>query len=143
MFSKFPTFPTLFLLILSAAAWAQPVLDDHYISIRTPADVIAKRQELVDFVWGPGGLPLDRLPRLPVIINDKSPIRGLADLERVDTLIIEMDRGINSYAHHFIPRWPNRRLVVLNQGHHPTFDDSQVPDDISFGMRQDDRRPFG
>ncbi len=125
-----------FLLILFTTSQAQAPIDDRLITIVTSADVAAKRKALVEFVWGTKGFPLDILPILPVIRNDISPVPGLLDLERVDTLTIEMDRGVKSYAHHFIPRIKNRRLVVLHHGHTGSFDDSPEPDDISFGMRR-------
>jgi len=129
------------LLIVSIAflgglAAGQEPFNDKQVTITTAADVQSRRQALVQFVWGPEGMPLTRLPRLPVIRNDISPIAGLTNLERVDTLIVDMDAGVKSYAHHFIPKIRNERLVILHSGHFATFNDSSVPADEGFGMRR-------
>ena len=47
-----------------------------------------------------------------------------------------MDRGLISYAHHFIPKVKNNRLVILHQGHFSTFNDTAIPDDLEYGMRR-------
>ena len=76
---RFPLFALLG-LVLAAGVAAQTLVNDRNITIAGPKDVVAKRRALIDFIWGPGGMPLDKMPRLPVIRNDISPIAGLADL---------------------------------------------------------------
>jgi hypothetical protein len=123
-------------IILGGAVHAQGLIDDREIRIKSAADVSSKRDALVQYIWGNDGFPTKSLPKLPVIANDKSPIDGLQDLERVDTLMFEMPAGLTSYAHHFIPKVKNNKLVILHQGHLPTFDDSGISFDVGYGMRR-------
>src|SRR5262245_2410385 len=108
--------------------------DDRQISIASAEDVARKRQQLIDFIFGPSGLAAGRLP--VVEKNDACPVRGLRGLARVDTLTIAMEADQKSYAHHFIPKRPNKRLVVLHHGHAPTFDDQPGPVDGGDGMQR-------
>lgn len=128
--------PALVLAILTVPLHAYALVDDRNITITSASDIAAKRQAQIDYIWGPGGFPYDKLPTLPVLRNDISPVGDLPNLERVDTLTYKMDRGISSYAHHFIPVFKNNRLVVLNLGHIPTFSDSTSPSDDGYGMRR-------
>jgi len=127
---------TILILILrgTSPVYAQGLIDDRQIRIKSAADVVSKRDALIHYIWGDDGFPTKSLPKLPVIANDKSPISDLEDLERVDTLMFEMSGGITSYAHHFIPKTKNNKLVILHQGHLSTFDDSLFDD--YYGMRR-------
>lgn len=124
------------LLLFHVEFPGQVNVDDRYVTIRTQADVVQKRQQLIDYIWGGKGLPSRRMPHLPVIKNDISPIPGLADLERIDTLKVKMEAGVTSYAHHFIPQVKNGRLVILHLGHIPSFHDSDIAADEGYGMRR-------
>jgi hypothetical protein len=108
--------------------------DDRRITITTAADVARTRQALINFIWGAPGIPTGKLPT--VIKNDLSPVSNLTNLERVDTLIINMEAGQTSYAHHFIPQRKNNRLVILHNGHDSTFDDSSALADVGAGMQR-------
>src|SRR5262245_28503019 len=108
--------------------------DDRQITISSADDVAKKRQELIHFIFGPAGLSGDKLPAVEK--NDASPVHGLRALARVDTLTIAMEADQKSYAHHFIPKQPNKRLVVLHHGHGPTFDDQPGPTDGGYGMQR-------
>jgi hypothetical protein len=108
--------------------------DDRQITIASAEDVAGKRQQLINFIFGPTGMTAGKLP--VVEKNDASPVRGLRGLARVDTLTIAMEADQKSYAHHFIPKRPNRRLVVLHHGHAPTFDDQPGPVDGGYGMQR-------
>src|SRR5262249_8355686 len=108
--------------------------DDRKITIASTDDVAKKRQQLIDFIFGPTGLPVGKLP--VVEKNDTSPVRGLRSLARVDTLTIAMEADQKSYAHHFIPKKPNKRLVVVHHGHAPTFDEQPGPGDGGYGMQR-------
>jgi hypothetical protein len=112
------------------------LVNDREITINTPADVAERRQSLIKYVWGSEGFPTSRMPVLPVIRGDISPIDGLQNLERVDTLVVEMNSGIRSYAHHFIPERKNGRVVIVHQGHEPSFNDSGEAADVSYGMKR-------
>src|SRR5262249_48919046 len=63
--------------------------DDRQINIASAEDVTKKRQQLIDFIFGPAGLAGGKLP--VVEKNDTSPVRGLRALARVDTLTIVME----------------------------------------------------
>jgi hypothetical protein len=108
--------------------------DDRRITIASAEDVAKKRQQLINFIFGPTGMAAGKLP--VVEKNDTSPVRGLRGLARVDTLTIAMEADQKSYAHHFIPKRPNKRLVVLHHGHAPTFDDQPGPVDRGYGMQR-------
>src|SRR5262245_36002339 len=108
--------------------------DDRQITIASAEDAARKRQQLIDFIFGPTGLAAGNLPAVEQ--NDASPVRGLRGLARVDTLTIAMEADQKSYAHHFIPKRPNQRLVVLHHGHAPTFDDQPGPVDSGSGMQR-------
>lgn len=88
--------------------------DDRQITLASAEDVAKKRQQLINFIFGPTGLAAGKLP--VVEKNDASPVRGLRGLARVDTLTIAMEADQKSYAHHFIPKRPDKRLVVLFDG---------------------------
>jgi hypothetical protein len=117
------------------AARAQPLVDDRDITIATPQDVITKRAQLLQFIWGDDGFPSTKLPSA-VELDDSSPVNDLTNLARVDTLTIGMEAGQTGYAHHFIAQRPNFRLVVLHQGHACTFDDSADLSDTGLGMKR-------
>src|SRR5262245_24623169 len=108
--------------------------DDRLITITSAEDVARKRQQLIDFIFGPTGLAAGDLP--VVEKNDASPVRALRSLARVDTLTIAMEADQKSYAHHFIPKRPNKRLVIVHHGHAPTFDDQPGPADGGYGMQR-------
>ena len=122
-------------LALGFAKQAMALLDDHLITINTPADVTTKRNALIQFIWGAGGFPSGKLPS-SVVKNVQSPVAGLNNLERVDQLGITMDAGEKGLAYHFIPQRKNGRLVVVHHGHACTFDDSPALADQSYGMQR-------
>jgi hypothetical protein len=123
---------TVAVILMSPGAFCPT--DDSQVTLRTVADVAERRQALIDFVWGAPGTPADALPA--VERNDASPVGGLADLGRVDTLTVAMDAGQKGYAHHFIPRRPNGRLVVVHHGHAPTFRENPTPGEVGYGMQR-------
>jgi hypothetical protein len=47
-----------------------------------------------------------------------------------------MEASQKGYAHHFIPKRPNGRLVVVHHGHAPSFNDDPTPQDVGHGMRR-------
>jgi hypothetical protein len=122
------------LLAPPASAQNAGLCDDRQITIASAEDVAKKRQQLIDFIFGPTGMPAGKLPAVEK--NDTSPVRGLRQLARVDSLTIAMEAEQKSYAHHFIPKRPNKRLVVVHHGHAPTFDDQPGPVDGGYGMQR-------
>ena len=107
--------------ILTSAVSAFDLLDDRNVTITSAADIAAKRQAQINYIWGPSGFPSDKMPQV-LVRGDVSPVGDLPNLERVDTLTYVMDHGLRSYAHHFIPVFKNNRLVVVHLGHDPSFD---------------------
>jgi hypothetical protein len=122
------------LLIAFSQAQGPRLHDDRRITLASAEDVARKRQQLIDFIFGPAGLGAGKLP--VVEKNDSSPVRDLRALARVDTLTIVMEADQKGYAHHFIPKRPNKRLVVLHHGHAPTFDEQPGPADGGYGMQR-------
>jgi hypothetical protein len=118
----------------AALAQGNGLIDDRVITIKVAKDVTKKRQQLINFIWGAAGMPTNRLPAVEK--NDISPVGGLKDLERVDTLTISMELGQKSYGHHFIPKMKNNRLVVLHHGHAPSFDDARGLSDAGTGLQR-------
>lgn len=109
-------------------------VDDRQISIKSTDDIAKKRKALIDFIWGPGGMPTDTLPAVEK--NDKSPVDKLENLDRVDTLTISMEASQKGYAHHFIPKRSNKRLVIVHHGHAATFNDSPALNDSGHGLHR-------
>lgn len=126
----------LAVLCLPAGVFAGELVNDRNITIQTEADVLAKRQLLIDHIWGKSGFPHGVMPELPVIRDDISPVKGLPNLERVDTMVFQLDHGYVTYAHHFIPSFKVNRLVILHHGHATTFDDSAEQTDETYGLRR-------
>lgn len=120
----------------SVFADGQTILNDCAITIHSVADIAARRAQLNRFIWGAAGFPSTKLP-VSVDKNVSSPVAGLQNLGRVDTLHIAMDAGEVGIAYHFIPlaRKANR-LVVLSPGHVCTLDDGAALTDTGYGMRR-------
>jgi GDSL-like lipase/acylhydrolase family protein/SGNH-like hydrolase/esterase family protein len=102
-----------------------PVLvDDHALSASTET-AKHKREEIVRFIWGPGGFPQARPASIEK--NAPSPVKDLKNTAGVETLTIRMEAGQENTTHHFLPKRRNGRLIVLQHGHACTFDDAQDP----------------
>jgi hypothetical protein len=110
------------------------LVDDRAITIHTAADVAAKRQALIEHVWGAEGFPSNRLPQ--VIAKVESPVKHLSSLERVDELRIPLAPGLEGLAYHFLPQKPNGELVVVHHGHACTLDDDPSEQDIGYGLQR-------
>src|SRR4051812_6081771 len=63
-------------------------VDDRAITVHSAADVEAKRLAVIQFLWGRGGFPADRLP--DVVTNVPSPVKQLGHLARTDEFRINM-----------------------------------------------------
>jgi hypothetical protein len=87
------------------------------IAIRNEADVTAKRQRLVEVIWGGRGYPRERMPDAVVPNVADEAFAGLTNLAALDRLTVEMDYGINSVAYHFRPAGANNKLVIYHAGH--------------------------
>jgi hypothetical protein len=109
---------------------------EHRGTFPTDAVALATRAQLVQYLWGSDGFPSSKLPS-SIDKNVPSPISGLGNLERVDTIHIQMDAGIVSLAHHFIPaNGKKNRLVIVHHGHVNTFNDDAGLQDLGYGLQR-------
>lgn len=109
----------LVLAFLCPTAVAQ-LVDDRTITVTTGAEVLARRQAIVDYIWGSDGFPSAKLPT-SVAANIPSPLAGLENLERVDLIRINDGTPHPGRAFHFIPLRKNGQVVVVHHGHGTTF----------------------
>ena len=110
------------------------LIDDGAITIHSAREVTEKRRALIQYLWGTEGFPSRRLPN--ILTNVASPVKQLSDLARVDEFRIDMAAGLQGLAYHFIPRRPNRELVVVHHGHACTLDDDPSPADMGYGLQR-------
>ncbi|HEU0122856.1 MAG TPA: SGNH/GDSL hydrolase family protein [Bryobacteraceae bacterium] len=113
-------------IVAKALNLAPPQLvDDSKLQV-TPESAAAKRKQIVDFIWGAGGItkakPADTLPGV------SSPIAGLKNVSTVEKLTIKMEAGQENTTFHFQPKQAKTgSLVILQHGHGCTFDDGNDP----------------
>ena len=91
------------------------------IDIVTEADIVAKRDALIQFIWGAKSLPYDLYPQMieENIIDER--YTHLENLQQINKITVEMVGGINSIAYHFIPVNSNKRLIIYHEGHDGDF----------------------
>lgn len=90
------------------------------ISIHDHDKAIAKRAELVNFIWGPNGLPKDQPANVEKAIHDER-YANLANLKQIDRVTVNMEWGLTSTAFHFIPAQANGKLIIYHGGHDGDF----------------------
>jgi hypothetical protein len=93
---------------------------NQLISIRSDADITAKRKELIDFIWGSKGLPTALPNKIEQNITDER-YSGLSNLKQINKLTIAMDWGLSSTAYHFVPAKNGNKLLVYHRGHDGDF----------------------
>lgn len=120
--------------LLLGNAQAAQLIDDRAITVFSARQVEAKRKELIQYLWGAEGFPSKRLPN--VTTNVASPVKQLGELARVDEFRLDQAPGLQGLAYHFIPRHPNRELVVVHHGHGCTLDDDPSPADKGYGLQR-------
>ena len=84
------------------------------------SELLARRAELIRYIWGIGGLP--RQP--PTLITENitdADFRSLDNLKRIDQITIVMAYGVNSIIYLFHPERGNRKLMIYHQGHRGGF----------------------
>jgi hypothetical protein len=148
---------------IASTSGAQTQPNDRPITIRTTADVAAKRQALIQYVWGSDGFPgtkmpdvtfgtagnLDDVPLCPGVQLDadipscptSQPYAYPTNLLRVDRFDVPMEGGHTGHALHYVAASnPSKRLVILHQGHQSTFDDDPYTlwnsSQVHFGMEE-------
>lgn len=114
---------------------AAQLLDDRAVTLHSAREITARRRALIQFIWGDTGFPKHRLPDV-VQTNIASPVRQLNHLARVDEFRMNLAPGLQGLAYHFIPRNPNRELVVVHHGHACTLDDDPSPEDKGYGLQR-------
>jgi dienelactone hydrolase len=93
------------------------------INVASAADIAAKRQALIGYIWGGKGFPAQKLPaEVKQDIKDER-YAGLfnANLKQIDRLTVNMDYGLESVIYHFIPKAPINKLIIYHQGHRGDF----------------------
>jgi pimeloyl-ACP methyl ester carboxylesterase len=87
------------------------------ISIRDESDVMEKRDELILYIWKDGGFPYARLPDGVEEGVKDDRYSALANLERIDKIVVSMEHGVDSVVYHFRPARSTRGLVMYHEGH--------------------------
>ncbi|MHC4346642.1 MAG: hypothetical protein ACYSUP_18395, partial [Planctomycetota bacterium] len=88
------------------------------INVASTADIAARRQALIRYIWGGKGFPAQKLPaEVKQDIKDER-YAGLfnANLKQIDRLTVNMDYGLESVIYHFIPKAPINKLIIYHQG---------------------------
>jgi hypothetical protein len=93
---------------------------NNLISIQNKDHASAKRAELLNFIWGAGGLPKDQPASVEKAIDDKR-YADLANLKQIDRLTVKMEWGLISTAYHFVPAQANGKLIIYHGGHDGDF----------------------
>ena len=93
------------------------------IQINSPKDVLDKRKALIRYVWGAKGFPSSKQPAsVQTNIEDSRYARLFnGNLKQIDKITVEMEKGLNSIAFHFIPKKCNDKLIIYHQGHRGDF----------------------
>lgn len=93
---------------------------NELISITNTEQAVAKRTEVVNFIWGPDGLPKDVPASVDKGIADDR-YKNLSNLKQIDRLNVAMQWGLTSTAYHFIPAQSNGKLLIYHGGHDGDF----------------------
>jgi hypothetical protein len=117
---------TILLLLLTLAAPSLFGADDHVITITSVADVEARRQSIINFIWGTPSLPTGR----PSVINPipnpldcsiTRPYCGpLENLHHVELFRFNQNHKHSTRAFLFVPNQQNGQVVIVHQGHAST-----------------------
>lgn len=91
------------------------------IYIHSTEDLLNKRKELIQFIFGNTQLPFSLNPSyVECNIIDKR-YSDLYNLKKIDKITIVMEYGINSIAYFFHPLQSNNRVVIYCEGHDGDF----------------------
>ncbi len=91
------------------------------ISIQTKKDVENVRNSLIQYVYGDGGLPYEKLPAEVTQNYQDDRYDGLVSLKSITKLVVKTDFGLDSKIYHFLPIHGNGRVVLYHQGHRGDF----------------------
>lgn len=113
-----------FALVPSIGSAQNPIEYDfpaEKINIHTLADVETKRQQLIDYIWGGGGMPTLRVPNKVdldiqyIFYNQLKNPEG--NLQSVNQYTIRMANGFSAVVDHFIPVNGNGKVFIYHSGH--------------------------
>src|SRR2546426_85569 len=121
--------------LLAMQVQSAELVMDRAVTLHSRQEVVRKRHQLIQYLWGPEGFPAQRGPDA-VITNVASPVAQLGHLNRVDELRMDLAPGLQGLAYHFIPQRPNLELVVVHHGHACTLDDDPSPANVGYGMHR-------
>ena len=93
---------------------------NNLISIHSQDNALAKRSELIGFIWGANGLPNEPPASVEKAISDKR-YADLDNLKQIDRLTVNMEWGLTSTVYHFIPAQANGKLIIYHGGHDGDF----------------------
>jgi hypothetical protein len=87
------------------------------ILIDSEADILRKRNDLIEYIWGKDGFPDMKLP--DKVEKDIMDVRykDLHNLKQINRITINMEWQMDSIAYHFVPDQGNQKLVIYHQGH--------------------------
>ena len=88
----------------------------QFLHVKSITDVHELRNRLVKFIWSNKGFPtqIEGTEAKPPVFEVPFLIRPEHEIVRLD---VEMEFGFNSLVYYFRPRYPNGKLVILQQGH--------------------------
>ena len=90
------------------------------ITLSSESELLARRAELIRYIWGIGGLPWQSPTLITENITD-SDFSSLDNLKRIDQITIAMAHGVNSIVYLFHPEQDNHKLMIYHQGHRGGF----------------------
>lgn len=97
-------------IIARTLTLAPPVLVNDAAITVTSATAAAKRKQIIDYIWGPAGLP--------TVKPASSVIDG-----QTETLTIKMEAGQENATRHIRPKQKTDKLIILQHGHSCSFED--------------------
>lgn len=90
------------------------------ITLTSESKLLARRDELIRYVWRDEGFP-QHVPTLIMENIADADFSGLDNLKRIDQITVVMAHGVNSVVHLFHPERDNRKLMIYHQGHRGGF----------------------
>ena len=90
------------------------------ITLSSESELLARRAELIRYIWGSRGLPWQSPTLITENITD-SDFSSLDNLKRIDQLTVVMAHGVNSIVYLFHPERDNHKLMIYHQGHRGGF----------------------
>ena len=102
----------------SAAPYGTDV--PRLITLTSESEVLARRDELIRYIWHDGGFP----QQVPTLITENitdADFSSLDNLQSIDRITVEMAHGVHSIIYLFHPEQDNHKLMIYHQGHRGGF----------------------